>query len=436
MPRLILLVALAAVAVGCAPAGLNYQALETHLAQDNCMAATDYMAGSGETYGENQRLIYLMDAGMVNLYCLNSDQAGQLFSEADDLAQDLWTKSISDEALSMVTNDYSVAYAGEDFERVMINLFASIGYSTASNFESALVEARRMNSKLGEINAEYDEGSSVYREDAFGRYMSGMLYEAENSRSMENLDEAFIDYAKAYKAYLTYTDNYGTPVPRVFMEDYLRLAEATGRMSEVGNPGGITWTPQKQARGMGRIVMIHLNGKSPMKVEESFVLDLGNGQFSKVAFPKYAPSAPMCPMSTMNVEAGGAVVATASADLVEDIGNIAVKNLDDRWVRFKVKAIARAALKAVAVNAAAEQIDNPLLRFAAKLGGSALAAATEVADVRSWRTLPNQVNLARSFVMPGTYRVTANYCGRMITVSDSVQVAAGQTRILLLKTVY
>jgi hypothetical protein len=38
--------------------------------------------------------------------------------------------------------------------------------------------------------------------------------------------------------------------------------------------------------------------------------------------------------------------------------------------------------------------------------------------------------------MPGTYRVTANYCGRMITVSDSVQVAAGQTRILLLKTVY
>jgi hypothetical protein len=420
---------------GCAMGGLDYKGLGAELRGGNCPGAVGQVEGFKDKYGNNRQLIYHMDSGMVNLLCGNHEESNRQLQEGDRLAEDLWTKSLSKEAASFLVNDYTIPYSGEDFERVMLNLFSAVNYSLMKDYEGALVEARRINSKLTDYNDKYEE-KSVYSEDAFARYLSGTLYEIENPRDMQALDSAYIDYFKAYKAYKTYAEHYATPMPRIFLRDLLRVAEATGRIDELKDEAnGMQWVKHSEARGMGRIVLLHLTGTSPVKVEDSIVASAPKGPI-KLAFPRFVAHPPACTDSELVVKSPGTGTAlNAKSELVEDINAIAVKNLDDRKGRVIVKAIARAVIKQAAVDAASEQFENEGAKLLAKFTGRVLAAATEVADTRSWRTLPGEIRFVRTFVPPGSYDVSVRACGAVHDLGN-VELEAGQTRFLLVNTMY
>ena len=419
---------------GCAAGGLDYQGLEVHLQSDNCPGALEFIESSQKKYGANRELIYLMDSGMVNLLCGNHEASNQHLQEADYLAQDLWTKSISREAASFVVNDYTIAYPGEDYEKVMINLLGALNYSLMGDFEGALVESRRINSKLIEINEKH-ENKNAYSEDAFARYLSGMLYEADAPGDLQNLDSAYIDYYKAYKTYNAYAGHYGTPLPRVFVEDLLRIAEATDRMDEVsGLAQGRQWVKHSDAARMGRIVLVYFAGKAPVKYENSHIIMGPNGPV-KFAIPAYSVTPPGCRSGELVVKAAGtATELTAGTELVEDINAIALKNLDDRMVGYIAKATARVIAKQVAISAT-DEIEDPLARMVAKLAATALAAISEIADTRSWQTLPGEIHLVRTFVPPGSYEASARLCGSVHNLGQ-VELGVGDTEFLLVDTMY
>lgn len=432
--RLLIALALLMLVAGCTT-GIDYKPLEAHMSAGNCEGASVYVEGSAKKYGKKQQLLYHMDTGMVNLYCGNYEKSSQGFLDAEHLAQDLWTKSITSEGASYLTNDYAIAYSGEDFEKVMINLFHSLNFAVRGDFEGALVEARKLNEFLLEINDKLEE-KNVYREDAFARYLSALLYEAENPRDMQNLDSAVVDYERGLKVYESYAGEYGVVVPSIFMEDYYRVAEAAGRLKNAKKKRKkLKWLKHREARKMGRVVMLHLSGKSPMKVEEAIV---GHGPHGpvKIAFPKFVERPMGCTESALVLSDNNGNEVRAGSELVEDITGIATKNLADRKGRVVAKAIARAIAKQIAVNAAAKQADSQAGKLGMKIFGTILAAATEVADVRSWRTLPGRIYMARSFVPEGSYTVKAEYCGKTMTLAEGIELAPGQTRFVLLENVY
>ena len=127
---------------------------------------------------------------------------------------------------------------------------------------------------------------------------------------------------------------------------------------------------------------------------------------------------------------GTGTVLSARTELVEDINAIAVKNLADRKGRYVVKAVARVVLKQLAVSAVTDEIDDPLVRAFAKFTGSVVASVTEVADTRSWRTLPGQIQLVRTFVPAGEYEASVRLCGSVRDLGQ-VNVKAGETKFLL-----
>jgi hypothetical protein len=90
--------------------------------------------------------------------------------------------------MAFAVNDYMLKYPGEDYERVLLHLMSAVGFLLSGQPDEALVECRRMDTLLNLYNAKYEE-KNVYKEDAFARYLSGMLQEADGQ-----LDEAFIDY--------------------------------------------------------------------------------------------------------------------------------------------------------------------------------------------------------------------------------------------------
>ena len=151
-------------------------------------------------YGKNNQLLFLLEKGMVLHRNGQYQESVAVFEEAKSLWEELYTASLSKITASWVVNDYALPYRGEDFERIMMNIFQALNFAALGDFESALVEARDVDSKLEVINGQYSPGQkNVYREDAFARLLAGILYESAGSYADRN--DAFISYEKAYEAY-------------------------------------------------------------------------------------------------------------------------------------------------------------------------------------------------------------------------------------------
>ena len=76
-----------------------------------------------------------------------------------------------------------------------MNVYLALNFAAQGLPDEALVEARKVDLKLKEYARQY-EGKNAYQEDAFARYLSGILYE-----STGEINDAFIAYKKAYEAY-------------------------------------------------------------------------------------------------------------------------------------------------------------------------------------------------------------------------------------------
>jgi len=107
----------------------------------------------------------------------------------------------------------------------MLNLLLALAYLQEGSVEDALVEARKVDKKLEAINSQYPKGKkNGYKEDAFVRWLMGMLYEIDPTSA--NLNDAFISYRKALNIYKKdYRTDYGLGPPVLLKKQYLRLAE-------------------------------------------------------------------------------------------------------------------------------------------------------------------------------------------------------------------
>lgn len=410
---------------GCA-AGLDYNKLNAHMSGNECAEAIEYVKMSEPEYSGNDRLLFLLDSAMVNMLCYDHEKSNAYLHSAEELSRDLWTKSVSREAASFLINDYVKPYPGEDFEKALINLFSAINYANMGEFDDAMVEVRRLDTLLEELNREYAD-KNVYNEDAFGRYLSGIMYEIDG-----RLDDAYIDYFKSLEVFKDYRENYGTPVPRYLLEDISRIAGVVDRKEEldplIAEFEDIEGPSQKETKEMGRVILIHFNGNSPVKTDEKIVLPAPDGPIT-LAFPAYSVQRPLCRESKLIAEAGPSYK-EADAELVEDINEIAVKNLEDRRVRVVVKMLARAAVKRAVIDSATEE----------DTGGEELLNIMNVfieqADTRTWRTLPGEIYLSRMFLPEGDYDLYVTQCDGEKKAIKSLSLRAGETRFILYESMY
>lgn len=420
--------------VGCGPK-FNYTALDTAMKTGNCPGSMELLKNSKIQYGNKAELLHMLDSGMIHFQCGDTKSASQFFLEADQLAQDLWTKSVTKEAASYITNDLVIPYRGEDFERALINLFSAFCYIKQGEYDEAMADCRRLDTVLTEYNSKY-ENKNVYKEDALGRYISGILSEADKEYS-----EAYIYYYESLKAFQSYNAGYGTVTPACLFEDILRVSAPADKKSEalsiVPNAKSIKYISHNSAKKMGKIVLIHMNGKAPVKVENKFTVNTATGPLS-IAFPAYTTTPPSCHYSKLIVKSDAATI-EQNAVLFEDINGIALKDLADRRVRITAKAIARAVAKQAVVHASANEIEKQhgaVAGLATKIIGNVIASATEKADTRGWRTLPGEIYIARAFVPAGDYQVLVENCNGSQVSLDSVSIKPGETKFVFHDTIY
>lgn len=418
----------------CAPK-FNYDLLQNSMASKDCPGSIELLKNSQQAYGSKALLVHMLDSGMIHFQCDAPKEATIFFQNADHLAQDLWTKSFSKEAASFVTNDFILPYRGEDFERAMICLFSAFSYIKLDEFDEAMADCRRLDIILSEYNAQYEK-KNVYKEDALGRYISGVLSEADKEFS-----EAYIFYHDALKAFKNYEEAYGTPTPNYLFEDLLRVSIPADRKSEamalVPGERNISLMDHRKTRTLGKIILVHLNGKAPVKIENKFSVVTATGPIS-IAFPDYSVNPPACRSSRMILSSPDHSC-EVETELFEDINRIAMKDLEDRKFRITAKAIARAVAKQAVVQASSKELEKhygAMAGLMANIAGNVAASALERADTRSWRTLPGEISIARSFVPPGEYQVSVDLCDGYRKELNKISIKAGETKFVFCDTIY
>jgi len=422
-------------------------AVDRFLPESDFPNAIKELESSEKAFGKKNRLLYLLNMGALQHYAGNFEESNRFFQEAYDLADELYTKSITTEIAGTVSPNVR-PYYGEDYERVMISTFMALNYFKLGLLEDALVEARKIDKDLELLTSKY-EGKNKYKNDAFSRYLAGMIQEAGGE-----LNDAFISYVQAYEAYREYEKMFGFRVPDQLKRDILRLA-AVLRFSDkyeyfLKEFGGEYQPAGPPVRGEGEVVVIAFTGLAPLKEELSIkhtgVDDEGKTHTLELQIPVLVErpssidgvrvklraaadetgSAPEGESGEGSDKSGDTDTAASEGEvdsstrrfrlsqhafLAQDIVAIAKKNMDDKrpWLimRAWTAALARlAASEKLKEKAKGESFWGNVVKGA--LIDSALENVTR-ADIRCWRTIPGRIYVSRFRLPKGSYDLCTEF---------------------------
>ena len=374
--------AISATAVsGCASYTEETRGIRSEFVQGDYTTALGSIDQSSLKTSSSSRLLYHLERSMILDRMGDADRSRKELLKSDRISDDLYTVSISKSAASFVVSDDVADYSGEDYERVAIQTMLALSFIGDGNLADAQVAARRINSKLAEINGIFkNEKPSAYSEDAFARYLAGMIHEARGDD-----DNAIVEYGKALALYdsdfKTFSDR---STPGGLIEAYYRLLLERRRNDRIpalkkSHPAETAAADASIAKSgpqnnkVAQIAVIHEVGQISPKESVSTIVGAGR-QVVRLSFPviRYRNRS----LSPTGIEfANQWHPASTGADM-DAIGS---QCLDDKKARIVAKGVTRAFIKGALVEETRKNFGE-----GAALLANIVKAATETADTRGW----------------------------------------------------
>ena len=412
--------------------------------------AQEFLISQKKAAEKKDRLLYFLDRGVVEQMLGNFEASNVYFEKAYLYNQD-FRKNFKYDIIGSLANPMLKPYKAEDHEVVLVHFYKAINFIQLKDFDAALIEVRRVNISLNELNDKYEDKKNRYKEDAFAHLLMGIIYEAKNDPN-----NAFIAYRNSLNVYKgIYNEEFHLGVPEQLKRDVLRTAAKNGFRTELQqyeSEFGMKYEMENPTDG--ELVFFWLNGLSPVKGEFSINLVRSEGtggnlvfanesgpyvfpvnltgqvnnsnqqgladvRFVRMAVPKYKARKPLISEAHLTVDGK-----KVNLELAEDVEQIAFAGLEDRMLREIGKSIARLVLKQAAEIVATNQ--NKDAGFVL----STLNAMTEKADTRNWQSLPHSIYYQRVPLTAGSHPMQLVTDGKGIseqTINFQLEIRKGET---------
>ena len=197
------------VLTGCATYGAGIDGAIKQVQNENYSGAESSFKRALSPTG-NDRLLYHLELALVKQLEGDYESSNQLLEQAERIAEELETISLSKSLMVMMSNPRKGTYGGADFEKIYINYFKAINYfalaeqaESTSQYLTALdgarVESRRLVMRLNEINdrkgnySAEDEDAQTFRSllKLFDTLLRGNLIDLD---SLKYRDDAMAHY--------------------------------------------------------------------------------------------------------------------------------------------------------------------------------------------------------------------------------------------------
>jgi len=440
------------------------KAFGSSLDDGDYLATIDSMkANSKKLYGETNAFLYYMDIGVLFHYAGVYDSSNAYLTKAAEVYDELFAKSVTNEAASLLTNDNVRPYRAKPYELVFMHQLAAFNYMAAGRFDDALVETRKVQLHFNEWERTGAKDKK-YHSDGMFHLFSSMAYERTNEESDSHI--SLYKSAEAYKM---------GPVPlapevRGFAYDRLLAGdreEDVKTLALTPNDGPNKWDAKY---GQAEIVIVGYAGKGPNLVEQNYSgTFLPGGQLYLTASTKNtkgqtakadvitlpAPPVPTAKAgTTYHIKISVPKVKTNFSEtsyfqaqlngknyksvVVNDLDKQTQKALSDAWGEIILRTAVRVLTKTIASQAtksATEIKGSPLLNLAKNIAVDVAADQMEKADTRMCFILPQQVHAVRIPVEPGTHTVSLDVyddAGGVTgkKVFDNINVKQGEKKVL------
>ncbi len=453
--------------VGCANRGMTrYEAITKQAStQDYLSAAKTLKKERSKLYGSQSTLLYYLDVGLLYHYASAYDSSIVYLTRAVDLHEELFAKSVTNEAASLLVNDNVRPYRGRSYEIVWLHLFLAFDYLALDKVEDARIEMRQTEIFLNEVKRKAGGDAKAFRDDPTFRAFSALVYDA--------LDEKD---AAAISIYLGVKNlrQRKLPVPSSMAAYAWYLLDAADRPDDIRELD-LRAPAVKPARipGGGDIVVVGQLGRSAALGETSFwgtwVRDGAllysyrdaNGKTISQALPapglpasaynkggretrsgttlhiKWAmPSLREVSSQSRGLSISADALGTQRAEAWGDTRELLQQDLDEGRTALLTRTVIRVAARTLAAEKAKSEMrtGNPIVNLLLNLGTDVLTDQLEQADVRMWFLLPRTLNIARIPAPAGHYTLqlgAENADGKVIrSETREIDVRSGKTRFV------
>ncbi len=388
---------------GCASYQSQVADARRHLSDGQPQTAAEILEAKAQEEGKDQ-VLYMLD------YSLSLHEAGDIKKSKDTLiAVDRLAEvkdyvSLSRQAGSLFLSEGLIQYKSERFENILINAYLALNFTLLGNFESALVECRRLDEKLYKLKLENEDTKKSF----YARYLSAMIWEAE-----KNWDSTYIDYHNAYK--IDSSREY-------LKKDLIRAAWRARRNDDLSKwqkkfPQYKLSDIKKEAAQTGELVFIYQQGWIPRKYPRP----------ENFRFPYMVRQS--AGFTSARLEINGQK--QEPTEMLFSVGDEAIQTLNNDFKYLVAKKI----IGVIAKEVVADQIRQKNEALGA-LAAIAMHAADQ-ADLRQWSTLPDSFQLSKINLKPGEHDVVVKVmgpAGETQIWQGKVTIKAGQKTFLTKRT--
>ena len=409
----------------------------THYPDEMANALQDYEVGELEkayravekkTRGGLDQLTYTLESALIKHTEGELEESNKIFSLAEQHIRQQEEKAVisvsrtAGQGASILVNEKTIPYSGEPFEKVLVHAYKALNYLMLRQYEDARVEVRRVYARqienrerhkkeLEQVENEarekgvrpeeyFPQISSYYAdqsriggrvanlyEDAFAYYLSALVYEMNGEYNDAHID---LKKVQSLRPGIPWVEN-----------DLLRTAKRAGIYDEYNRwEKSLGRKVQEPRQNDGEIILFFECGMAPCKTQLKIPLFIPDIGVVSLAFPKYELLPNRIDRAALFHEDGTCLGRTTS---LTDIEAIAIRNLQDRMSILVIKQILRTLAKGTVAMVALDQ------QGSAGVAGAVLSSiynvVTEQADLRSWLTLPQNIQAVRVTIPSGTQQL-------------------------------
>ncbi len=317
---------------------------------------------------------------------------------------------VGQEAAAIISNLANLPYEGRGYDRVMLNAYKALNFLQLGDVERARVEFNRVLKRQEETRAANERRieraeSDLKSQRPLVRNAVQQTRDSPQFKSALGGEFAFLDRFKAEAAYVNPFATWAFGVFHLATAGDASDLERAHKAFEQA----LAAAPQNkfiradlelvEQRMAGKPLpaltyVVFETGRAPAREQVKIELPLLVTRLSYIgmAFPKLVFNGNY--ISSLNVTAGSA---TETGSMVADFDAIVARDFNDELPVIVTKTLISAAAKATAtytLNTEAERRGD-ITGLLVKIGSALTQIAINIADTRTWTTLPKQIHICR-----------------------------------------
>jgi len=413
----------------------------------NYVQAADMVAQRAEeSRGTRDELVWTLEEAALARNAGRLDESARAFEQADQLFEKHQQEAklrLGREGLALLTNPAELPYTGRAYDGIMISVYQALCAMQKGDRETARVYINRAYERQQAAVADHaakieKEREQIAKNADVSRTMNspGFVSAVSGLEASTPGLAAYADYVNPFAVYLDglYHLNAG-----VDASDYQRAAKCFERVHAFAPDNGYVQEDYTRAAKAASAkpdesacYVLFETGTAPSReaVRIDIPIIIARVSYVGISFPKLKMHD--APVRSLDVEADGKRWQSQSVASLDAVVATDFKNeLPSIIAHATASAVAKAAA-AYAINSAAKEAGGSGAQLAAQILTAGYQIVMNVADTRSWSTLPKEFQVCK-IPMPADRKVvlsaSGSGCRRELTLNG------GQTVVVWVKAV-